>query len=88
MVRFAEGRRVNLFDTAKSLVLTKPLGILDHGGGTVFEDDSSSVSISRSWLEQGAKRGLERQLQRLRFPDSHQPGWAFHFGAGLEISLV
>jgi len=66
MVRFAEGRRVNLFDTAKSLVLTKPLGILDHGGGTVFEDDSSSVSILRSWLEQGAKRGLERQLQRLR----------------------
>ncbi len=66
IVRFAEGRRINLFNTLKSLVLMKPLGILEHGGGTVFDEESSSVAILRSWLEQGAKRGVKRQLQQLR----------------------
>lgn len=66
MVHFAEGRRVNLFDTSKSLVLTKPLGILDHGGGTVLKEDSSSVAVLRRWLEEGAMRGIERRLKQLR----------------------
>ena len=66
IVRFAEGRRINLFDTSKSLVLLKPLGILEHGGGTVLDEESSSVAILRRWLEQGARRGVKRQLQQLR----------------------
>ena len=66
IVHFAEGRRVNLFDTSKSLVLTKPQGILDHGGGTVLEENSSSVAVLRRWLEEGAKRGKEKQLKQLR----------------------
>ena len=66
IVHFAEGRRVNLFNTSKSLVLSKPLGILDHGGGTVLEDGSSSIAVLQRWLEEGAKRGIERQLRQLR----------------------
>ncbi len=66
IVHFAKGRRVNLFNTSMSLVLKKPSGILDHGGGTVLEDDSSSVAVLRRWLDEGAKRGIERQLKQLR----------------------
>ena len=32
IVTYAEGRRVNLVAVSKSLVLAKPLGILNHGG--------------------------------------------------------
>ena len=66
MVLFAESRRVNLVDINKSLVLSKPLGLLDHGGGEVLEEGSSSVLILRHWLQQGAKRGSQRQLRELR----------------------
>ena len=63
---FAEGRRVNLVDISKSLVLAKPLGSLDHGGGDVLEEGSSSVLILQRWLQQGATRGRQRQLKELR----------------------
>jgi len=66
IVIFAESRRVNLVDVSKSLVLAKPLGLLDHGGGEVLEEGSSSVLILRHWLQQGAKRGTQRQLRELR----------------------
>ena len=66
IVHFAEGRRVNLSEASKSLVLTKPLGILDHGGGTILDDNSLSVAVLRRWLEEGAKRGKEKQLKQLR----------------------
>jgi len=66
IVSHAEGRRVNLVDVSKSLILAKPLGILDHGGDVVLQEDSSSVGVLRRWLEQGAKRGAKRQLTDLR----------------------
>ncbi len=66
IVQFAEGRRVNLVDANKSLILAKPLGQLDHGGDVVFEEDSSSVAILQTWLKQGAKRGPQRRLLDLR----------------------
>jgi len=66
IVPFAEGRRVNLVDVSKSLILAKPLGMLDHGGDVVLEENSSSVSVLRRWLEQGAMRGPQRQLTELR----------------------
>ena len=66
IVIFAEGRRVNLVEVTKSLVIAKPLGLLDHGGGEVLEEGSSSVPILRRWLQQGATRGSQRQLKELR----------------------
>ncbi len=66
IVLFAEGRRVNIFDDTKSLVIAKPLGLLDHGGGEVLEEGSASVLVLRRWLQQGAKRGSQRQLRQLR----------------------
>ncbi len=56
IVSFAEGRRINHVDVAKSLVLAKPLGMLDHGGGEVLEEDSTSVAVLRRWIGQGATR--------------------------------
>lgn len=66
IVLFAEGRRVNIVDDTKSLVIAKPLGLLDHGGGEVLEEGSASVLVLRRWLQQGAKRGSQRQLRQLR----------------------
>ena len=66
IVQFAEGRRVNFVDASKSLVLAKPLGMLDHGGDVVLDEHSSSVSILRRWIQQGAKRGPQTKLSELR----------------------
>jgi len=66
IVSFAEGRRVNLVDTSKSLVLAKPLGMLDHGGDVVLDEHSMGVAVLRRWLDQGAPRGVKRQLVELR----------------------
>ncbi len=66
IVLFAEGRRVNIVNVAKSLVVAKPLGLLDHGGGEVLEEGTPSVLVLRRWLQQGAKRGSQRQLKELR----------------------
>ena len=83
IVPFAEGRRINLVNVTKSLVLAKPLGMLDHGGGDVLDEDSSSVSILRRWLEQGAKRGAQRQLMDLRV----DPAEAIAAAPGQSITL-
>ena len=66
IVQFAEGRRVNLVDANKSLILARPLGQLDHGGDVVLEENSPSEAILRRWLEEGAKRGSQRKLLQLR----------------------
>lgn len=51
-----EGRRINLHDVEKSLLLRKPVGELGHGGGDVIEPDGPAWKILHRWISEGAVR--------------------------------
>lgn len=54
LTRQAKGRRVNLSEPARSLVLLKGTGVLPHGGGTRFEENSLEYRILADWIAEGA----------------------------------
>ena len=60
-----EGRRVNLADPGRSLLLLKPTGELDHEGGLRIEPDSKQAETVQSWIVQGAARTQIRRLTRV-----------------------
>jgi hypothetical protein len=54
LVNEARGRRVFLSAPRDSLLLTKAVGKVPHGGGKRFEVDSEPYRIIESWIRQGA----------------------------------
>ncbi len=54
ITRHARGRRVELADPGRSLILAKPSGAIPHKGGLRFEVDSEPYSIIAQWIAQGA----------------------------------
>ena len=54
LTRQAKGRRVSLADPARSLILLKATGVVPHGGGTRFDDDSLEYRIVSEWIAEGA----------------------------------
>ncbi len=50
------GRRINLAAPAKSLLLEKATGTVNHSGGELFPVDSEPYRILLRWIEQGAPR--------------------------------
>lgn len=54
IVRESRGRRVNLVDPKRSLLLQKPTETIEHGGGTVLELDGKSARLLTAWISQGA----------------------------------
>ncbi len=71
LVEYAEGRRVNVVDIDKSLVLRKPLGMLDHGGDIVLQEGTPELELLKRWLREGANRGAMHRLVELRVEPSH-----------------
>ena len=65
IVNELEGRRVNHVTPGKSLLLAKPTGQLDHGGGVVLEPDGEAARVIAQWIEDGAQRKKLRRLERL-----------------------
>lgn len=55
IVKDARGRRVELGDPGRSLLLAKPTGALPHKGGLRFDTDSLSYRILSEWISAGAK---------------------------------
>ncbi len=53
IVQSAEGRRVVLGDPERSILLQKPAGIMEHGGGERFRLHSREYATIRRWLEDG-----------------------------------
>jgi len=53
IVHQARGRRVNTASAAESLILTKPAGIVPHGGGQRLKKDSLDYEVLRHWIDQG-----------------------------------
>lgn len=48
------GRRINLADTERSLLLTKSIGAVPHTGGKLFEKDHAFYHTMKGWLDAGA----------------------------------
>ena len=54
ITRQLPGRRINLADTARSLLLTKSTGSVPHTGGQLFTEDHDFYSTLKRWLDAGA----------------------------------
>ncbi|MEQ8790112.1 MAG: DUF1549 domain-containing protein [Pirellulaceae bacterium] len=54
LTRQARGRRVVLSDPGRSLVLTKPTGVLPHKGGVRLDRDSQEYRTLLEWIAAGA----------------------------------
>lgn len=54
LVKQDRGRRVDLADPGRSLILAKPSGALPHKGGLRFETDSIEYRILSEWIAAGA----------------------------------
>jgi hypothetical protein len=54
LTRQASARRVNVRHPEESLMLRKPLGELQHGGGQRFEAGSPEHEVLRRWIAEGA----------------------------------
>ncbi len=67
MTRQARGRRVELSDPGRSLVLAKPSGGFPHKGGVRFEVNSPDYQVLAEWIANGAKPPAEKDasLERL-----------------------
>ena len=51
------GRRFNRAEPARSLMLTKPVQKIPHGGGLRFEADSEYYKVIYNWIAQGVPYG-------------------------------
>jgi hypothetical protein len=54
MTRQARGRRIELADPGRSLILAKPSGALPHKGGLRFDTASDEYQILSQWIAAGA----------------------------------
>jgi hypothetical protein len=63
-----EGRRVNLTDPEKSLILLKPTFQVSHGGGKLLRKDSPDYNALLTWIRNGAQLvpDKERRIVALR----------------------
>lgn len=57
------GRRVNLSDPERSLMLQKALGYVPHVGGQLTTPEHSHYEIMKRWIEQGAE--LDRSVAKV-----------------------
>ncbi len=56
IVHQLQGRRVNLADAERSLLLLKPSEQLGHEGGLRLDEHSSQYEVVETWIRQGGKR--------------------------------
>jgi hypothetical protein len=54
LARHALGRRINLEDPGRSLMLLKPTGAVAHKGGVRFGTDSREYAVLSEWIAAGA----------------------------------
>lgn len=79
LTRQARGRRVIPMDPGRSLILTKPTGLIPHKGGVRFDVDSIEYRVLSEWIAAGAPAATPSDaiLQRLEVLPKHsrqEPG--------------
>jgi len=73
LTRQALGRRIVRTAPAESLLLLKPTGAIEHGGGTKFGTDSLDYKVIAEWIAEGAPAPTEDDptIRSLKvFPES------------------
>ncbi|MCA9199069.1 MAG: DUF1549 domain-containing protein [Planctomycetales bacterium] len=65
MVRQYAGRRIDFRQPQHSLLVTKPSGQLEHGGGVRFGPDDQLARLLIQWIDEGANAKPVRMLQRI-----------------------
>ena len=67
ITRQARGRRIELSDPGRSLLLAKPSGAIPHKGGLRFDVDSPEYRVLAGWISAGAAppREDDARLQRI-----------------------
>ncbi len=55
ITRQARGRRIELSDPGRSLILAKPTGALPHKGGLKLDIESQNYRVLSEWIASGAK---------------------------------
>ena len=73
IARQARGRRIELADPGRSLILAKPTGALPHKGGLRFETDSLNYRVIADWIASGAAppKETDATVERIEIlPDS------------------
>jgi hypothetical protein len=78
LTRDALGRRVNIADPDRSLMLLKASAQVEHGGGKRFDKNSYAYRTLRVWIAEGCKNVPGGAVQRIEvLPKEHlfkQPG--------------
>src|SRR5712692_2121199 len=80
-----DGRRVDMANPERSLLLRKPLFEIPHGGGRLIERDSEEYRTLVKWLQQGAR--LESDGARLTRLEMY-PDERILVGKGARLSVV
>lgn len=67
ITRQARGRRLVPSDPARSLLLTKPTGVVPHKGGVKFETNSKEFRVLANWIAAGhpAPQESDARIKRL-----------------------
>ncbi|XZE53315.1 DUF1549 domain-containing protein [Planctomycetaceae bacterium SH139] len=97
--RQSRGRRIELADPGRSLILAKPSGALPHKGGLRLPVDSRDYRVLSEWIRQGAQApdDSERQLQRIEVSpaesmlaagDQAQILVTAHYDDGLQLDVT
>lgn len=73
LTRQARGRRIVPSDPGRSLMLTKPTGLLPHGGGMRFDVGSRDFQVLSQWIASGAPAPAEAdpRIERLEILPDH-----------------
>jgi hypothetical protein len=79
LTRQAGGRRINLNDPGRSLLLTKPTGLVPHKGGVRLDVDSLEYRVLAEWIASGTPgpSAADPQIRRVEVlpkQSIHKPG--------------
>src|SRR5579872_5071398 len=73
VTKSAQGRRINLDDPARSLILLKATKTIPHKGGERFKTDSPEYKIFADWIASGAPGPQEKdaRISRIEISPPH-----------------
>lgn len=87
ITKSAEGRRVNLDDPARSLLLLKATKLIPHKGGERFKMDSPEYQILAEWIASGAP-GPQEQDARIDHIEITPPHSTVQVGQSLPMKVM
>ena len=85
IVKNARGRRIKIASPTESLLLTKAIGKLPHGGGVRFSESDEDYRLLLRWIEQGSQRTEDTDPKLVSIELTPEP---YSLKAGQQESLT